>query len=141
MGRAWQVFVAPGNEIEPLPIPASPWHDERWVRIPEEHWELMLDFAEPRSYDQVEKLRSFLSAASDNEDYYIYASAEELASLIKWMEELEQAIMAAPTLVPEATEEIPDEYSNEEHVRMLRAVRAVWREAIYLEKHCQYWLE
>lgn len=42
---------------------------------------------------------------------------------------LEDAIFKAPPLVPEPTEEFPEDFPNDEHVRMLQVVAVVLAEA------------
>ncbi|MEQ9548986.1 MAG: hypothetical protein RIM23_05135 [Coleofasciculus sp. G3-WIS-01] len=139
--RQWQVFVAPGEDTDPLPIDNSPWHDERWVRIPKEHWNLILNFAERLDLDKAEKLDGYSWAADNNEYDYIYASAEDLESLLVFMEELGRKLELADPLVPKATEEVPDEYVNEEHLRMLNAVAVIFRESIRLRQPFRAWVE
>jgi hypothetical protein len=143
MGRSrqWQVFVAPGEETDQLPIEPSPWHDERWVRIPKEHWNLILRFGESLDQDKAEKLDAYSWAADNNEYDNIYASTEELEQLLIFIEELSRKIELADPLVPEATEEVPDEYVNEEHMRMLNAVVTVFRESIRLRQPFRAWVE
>jgi hypothetical protein len=143
MGRSrqWQVFVAPGEETDQLPIEPSPWHDERWVRIPKEHWNLILRFGESLDQDKAEKLDAYSWAADNNEYDNIYASTEELEQLVIFIEELSRKIELADPLVPEATEEVPDEYVNEEHMRMLNAVVTVFRESIRLRQPFRAWVE
>jgi hypothetical protein len=143
MGRSrqWQVFVAPGEETDQLPIEPSPWHDERWVRIPKEHWNLILRFGESLDPDKAEKLDAYSWAADNNEYDNIYASTEELEQLLIFIEELSRKIELADPLVPEATEEVPDEYVNEEHMRMLNAVVTVFRESIRLRQPFRAWVE
>jgi hypothetical protein len=139
--RQWQVFVAPGEETDELLIEPSPWHDERWVHIPKEHWNLILHFAESLDQDKAEKLDAYSWAADNNEYNNIYVSKEELEQLLVFIEELSRKIELADPLVPEATEEVPDEYVNEEHVRMLNAVAAVFRESIRLRQPFRAWVD
>lgn len=139
--RQWQVFVAPGEKTDPLPIESSPWHDERWVRIPKEHWNLILCFAEALDQNKAGKLDTYSWAADNNEYDYIYAPTEELESLLVFMEEVGRKIELADPLVPEATEEVLDEYVNEEHVRMLNAVASVFRESIRLRHPFRAWVD
>jgi hypothetical protein len=139
--RQWQVFVAPGEETDELLIEPSPWHDERWVHIPKEHWNLILHFAESLDQDKAEKLDAYSWAADNNEYNNIYLSKEELEQLLVFIEELSRKIELADPLVPEATEEVPDEYVNEEHVRMLNAVAAVFRESIRLRQPFRAWVD
>jgi hypothetical protein len=47
----------------------------------------------------------------------------------------------AEPLVPKATDEIPDRFINEEHVRMLNAVTAVIRESMRLNQPFRAWRE
>ena len=139
--RSWQIFVAPGAETEPLPLVGSPWHDERWVTIPREHWHLILDFADHLDAEKTEKLRSFSYAADGNSSDHIRASPEELESSLQFLDALANEIGRSPPLVPEATEEVPDEYVNEEHVRMLSAVGTVLRESLRLQQPFRAWVE
>ena len=141
MKRSWQIFVAPGEETKPLPIESSPWYDERWVTIPKEHWDLILDFGEHFDAQSTEKLRSFSYAGDNNPNDYIYASQEEVESLILFLGDLANEIRHSPPLVPEATKEVPDEYVNEEHVRMLKAVATVFRESLCLQQPFRAWIE
>lgn len=141
MSRRRQKFVAPGHEDEPLPTDPSPWHSGRWVRLFKEHWDLILDFAAKLDQVQAGKIRSLSCAADDNEMDYVYASREELESLLRFMATLASAIERAEPLVPEATDDIPDRYPNEEHVRMLIAVAAVFREAVRLGQPFRAWSE
>lgn len=138
--RQWQVFVAPGEETDELLIEPSPWHDERWVHIPKEHWNLILHFAESLDQDKAEKLDAYSWAADNNEYNNIYVSKEELEQLLVFIEELSRKIELADPLVPEATEEVPDKYVNEEHIRMLNAVAAVFRESIRLQQPFRVWV-
>lgn len=141
MGRPWQIFAAPGEETEELPIPPSPWHIERWARLPQEHWLLMLNFAKQYNQQYAERLR-YLSAARDgNKEDEVYASKEELAELVVFLEQLSFYILQSEPLISFATEEILDEYDNPEHIRMLQAVIAVFKESIRQEKPFCAWLD
>jgi late competence protein required for DNA uptake (superfamily II DNA/RNA helicase) len=137
----WQIFVAPGDDADLLPIPNSPWHHGRWVRIPKEHWELITDFAHQLDSEKNQKLLSYSLAEDNNEDDYIYVSVPELQSIIEFMKSLSHEIENAAPLVPYATEHIPDEYGNEEHVRMLEAVVAVFQESVSRKAPFRAWIE
>lgn len=141
MSRLWQEFVAPGPEAQQLPIEPSPWHRGRWVRIPKVHWDLILEFGARFDEASAARLDAFSKAADDNEMDYVYASQEELQSLIQFIETLAAQIERAEPLVLEATVEIPDTYTNEEHVRMLNAAAAVFREAIRSKQPFRAWSE
>jgi hypothetical protein len=139
--RQWQMFVAPGEENDELPIAASPWHDERWVRIPKEHWGLILDFATNFDQLQAQRLDACSWAADNNTLDYIQISIDELKQLVIFMEGLIYELSKADSLVPNATEEIPDALENEEHMRMLEAVIAVFKETIRLEEPFRAWVD
>jgi hypothetical protein len=141
MKRSWQIFVAPGEENEPLPISVSPWHSERRASLPLEHWNLILDFIEQYDRKSAERLRMLSRAVDDNDDDFVNASPEDLSELSKRMEVWMKKIKQAPPLVEAVSEDIPDRYVNEEHARMLEAVAAVFREALRLEKPFRAWID
>lgn len=141
MSRRWQKFVAPGGEDEPLPTAPSPWHSGRWVRLFQEHWDLIVDFAAKLDEASAAKIRSLSWAADDNEMDYIYAPRGELESVLRFMFRLASEIERAEPLVLEATDDIPDRYPNDEHLRMLSAVAAVFQEAIRLAEPFRAWSE
>jgi hypothetical protein len=141
MKRIWQIFVAPGDEKEPLPISVSPWHDERWASLPMEHWNVILDFVGQDDPQPAEKLRMLSRSADNNDDDLVQASREELSELSDMMEAWIEKIKSAPPLIQAVSEEIPDLYLNEEHARMLEAVAAVFREALRLGKPFRAWVE
>jgi hypothetical protein len=139
--RQWQIFVAPGEELDPLPIASSPWHDERWVRIPKEHWSVILDFAASFSQNIAEKLDACTWAADNNENDIIDISQEDTNVLVEFLENLRHEIEISAPLMPEATDEVPDAFVNEEYVRMLDAVVAVFRESCRQKKPFRAWVE
>lgn len=141
MSRPWQKFVAPGFEGQPLPISPSPWHSGRWVRLPQEHWELILDFATNLDAACAAKLRSVSWANDDNDMDYIYVSSNELESLLLFLSRLADEIKCAEPLVSDVTDEIADIYPNEEHVCMLQAVAAVFSESIEIDQPFRAWNE
>lgn len=141
MSRPWQKFVAPGPDGLPLPIAESPWHSNRWVRIPYEHWNLIIDFASRLDIASAECLRSLSWATDDNEMDYIDCSSAELERMLDFVNHLSREIEHAPPLVPEATNVIPDRYPNDEHVRMLSAIAAVFQESIRRNQPFRAWSE
>lgn len=140
--RAWQVFVAPGNAEDVLPIAESPWHWEREARIPLEHWNLILDFAQRVDPQQALVLdqATYLTRAGRS-DYTIVLPPDQVREVVAFIARLQQEIAQAAPLVPIATEEVPDEYENEEHIRMLDAVAAVFRESLRLGEPFNAWLD
>ena len=134
--RAWQVFAAPGNDEDALPLPPSPWHVDRWARLPLEHWNLILDFAQRIDPQQARVLdqATYLTHADSASDT-IALSSDQVRELVAFIARLQQEI------VPVATEEVPDEYENEEHIRMLAAVAAVFRESLRLGEPFNAWLD
>lgn len=125
MGRWKQLFIAPGPDDDALPITASPWHVGRLVALPMEHWEVILAFAAEVDESDAEMLRE-LSYRPREEPLPL---EEELEDAIGFLRELQHHIKKAPPLVPEVTEEIPENFENQEHVRMIDAVVAVLEEA------------
>ena len=141
MSRSWQVFVAPDDESAPLPIAASPWHIDRMVRIPTEHWLLILDFAESMNLALSDELRANSRAIDHNPDDEIRIPLSRLGPLVAFLRQVKVAIGLAPPLVPEATEDVPDELTNDEHARMIEAVSAVFEEAQRLQQPFRAWNE
>jgi hypothetical protein len=141
MSRSWQIFVAPGDDTEPLPIPSSPWHIERMVRIPKEHWWLILDFAESMNRELSDELRATSVAGDGNQDDEIRIPHARLAPLVAFMRQVRDAILTAPPIVPEPTEDVPDDFTNDEHARMLEAVSSVFEEAQRLRQPFRAWVE
>lgn len=125
MGRLGQVFTAPGPEEEDLPIPPSAWHSGREVRIPMEHWEVILDFAEKLDAEKTRILRHYAYPSGG----WILPPADELNKMTSFIANLQEELLKAPSLVPEASSLFPENFSNKEHVRMLHAVIAVLMEA------------
>jgi sugar phosphate isomerase/epimerase len=129
VGRPGQFFIAPGPEDAALPIAASAWHTGRTVRLPMEHWEAILDFAEKLDAQKTQTLRAYAYPEGGR----LLPPREELDAMLGFVRELEDAIRAAPPLVPELTEIFLEDYPNDEHIRMLQAVAAVLAEARRLE--------
>ena len=127
MGRPKQRFIAPGPEEEALPIAPSPWHFARIVEFHREHWHVILDFIE-RAHGpaQREWLESYAYPADDE----LLPERQDGEAMIDLLRSLQAEIRAAPPLVPEVTEEFPENLYNEEHARMLEALVAVIAEAL-----------
>src|SRR5262245_7043128 len=135
MSRLWQIFVAPDSNLETLPVESSPWSIERMARLPREHWELILKFAKGLNIQKANALASY----SKPQDYFkhgdtIHVSSEELISIVEFMKHLTLEIAKADPLAPEPTREYPENYTNDEHVRMLNAVAAVFQESLRLHR-------
>lgn len=140
MRRAWQVFIAPGPDDAELPTEPSPWHTGREVRIPLEHWELVVDFGQ-KNVDSAEADAVRQMSWSREPDSVVRTSADGLRAASAFLERLKGAVLQADPLVPAATEQIPDEYENDEHARMLDAVRAVFLEALQTGQPFRAWVE
>jgi hypothetical protein len=141
VSRAWQIFVAPGPEEEPLPIAASPWHQDRWVHLPKEHWGVIVDFAASIDPTAAEWLDEISTSSDPEHDHYVRLSAQDAERLLAFLRRLGEAIETAEPLVPKATDEVPDEFVNDEHVRMLEAVSAVIAEATRRGEPFRAWKE
>jgi hypothetical protein len=125
MGRLKQMFIAPGPEDEALPTPPSAWHDGRYVSIPMEHWDVILEFAERLEAAKGQMLRRYAYPP----DTRLLPSAEEHQVMVDFIRRLQKEILEAPPLVPEANELFPEDFPNTEHVLMLDSVIAVLCEA------------
>lgn len=126
MGRLGQLFTAPGPEDEELPTPPSAWHSGRYVTIPMEHWEVILEFADKVDAEKTEILRRY---AYPPDTRKLLPPADELDLMIGFLRDLQTKLLEAPPLVPEVTELFPEDFPNDEHARMLEAVAAVLRES------------
>ena len=124
--RAWQCFVAPGDEYEPLPLRTGIWYAGRRVRFPKEHWERILEFAETVNSPAAQALRSY----TDKDDFhYVDLTPRELEALLEFTDELQWRVMTEEPLVPSTSERFYEAFANDEHARMLKAVAAVFRES------------
>ena len=141
MSRLWQVFVAPGEDDAPLPLPSSPWHTGRMARIPHEHWLLVIAFAATMNQAMSDELDSISRALDNNPDDEIPVTFERLGALTSFMRRLSSAVRTAPALVPKATDEIADELTNDEHARMIDAVASVLEEANTVRRPFRAWVE
>ncbi len=141
MEKRFQNFVAPGEDQAPLPLEPSPWHDMRLVTVPREHWELILQLGVSVDAAKAKQLDGYSLAADYNAECFVHAAYEELETVVEFMRDLARRIEVAAPLVPQATEEVPDELENEEHVRMLQAVIAVFEEAIRQSQPFRAWID
>ncbi len=141
MSRSWQLFEGPDPDDRPLPTPPSPWIEGQLVRLPLEHWQIVVDFAAKSSPDVARQLSGISFAAAGQDDDRIALEPSELQSLLKNLERLALAIRQAEPLVRVATAAVPDEFVNEEHARMVEAVRAVVTEALRLGLPFRAWID
>lgn len=125
MGRLAQLFIAPGPEDDELATSPSAWHSGRYVTIPMEHWEVILNFASQLDEEKANILRGYAYP----ENRRVLPAKEESDMMISFIGRLQEAIIEAPPLVPEATEVYLENFPNDEHARMLDAVVAVLSEA------------
>lgn len=126
MGRLAQLFIAPGSDDEELPTAASSWHRGRYAKLPMEHWEVILEFAERMDPEKAQVLRRYSYPAPDGK---ILPSPDEHQMMMVFIRDLQREILNAPPLVPEANELFPEDFPNTDHAQMLDAVAAVLQEA------------
>ena len=138
--RVWQVFAAPGPEDEPLPAPDSPWISDRVVQFAREYWDLILDFARALDRDEAERLFR-QSGNAGLGDVTVRVDPATIPETVRFLERVERELQDAPELIPEATDELPDEFENSELARMARAVRAVYEESGRRGEPFQAWNE
>jgi hypothetical protein len=136
--RRYQVFIAPGEDI-PLPIVPSPWHLNRRVRLYLEHWHLLLKFAATANPPAANLLEQ-CSTSIDRDDR-VTLSDEILDRLSAFLDQLMETLKSAPPLAPAPTAEILEDYTNDEYVRMLEALKAVITESRRLNMPFEAWIE
>jgi hypothetical protein len=139
----WRVLVAPGDPDDPddpLPVPDNAWVWGRQVRMPEEHWSLVLELASLVDADAADLLAR-ATFAGDVPNDEIQLDEEQTAEILQFVDTLVSMIEAGPPLVPEATEDLPDAYTNAEHINMLRNVAAVLAESQRLGEPYEAWVE
>lgn len=90
-----------------------------------EHWDVILDFAEKLNAEKTQTLRRY----SYPREGRILPPTDELEATLAFIRDLQEEILKAPPLVPDASDLFPENFPNEEHVRMLEAVVGVLLEA------------
>ena len=136
-----QFYDAPGPEGEPLLPSANAWVLGRTVSLPLDYWDLILGFAERLDPAATARLRSQSGRAGWDHDDEIEISAAEAARTAAFLGDVAERIAAAEPLVPEPSETFPQAYLNEELVRMVEAVRAVFAAAAERNELLHAWTE
>jgi hypothetical protein len=90
-----------------------------------EHWDAILDFAEKVDVEKAQTLRRYAYPREGR----ILPPSEELELMISFIRHLQEKLLKAPALVPDASDLFPENFPNDEHVRMLDAVGMVLVEA------------
>ncbi|NTX01781.1 MULTISPECIES: hypothetical protein [Myxococcus] len=139
MGRRHQVFVAPGPENEALPTEPSPWHQGREVYLPLEHWHLLLNEARHLDAAEAARLQEWSGRGALEDDTFA-PSTGELDNAVAFLKRLASHVRSAPALVPEPTEEFPEDFIPEEHARMLDSVTAVFSESLQRGQPFRAWV-
>ena len=134
--RNTQVFVAP--EGAAVAIAPSPWFADGWVRMPYEHWALILEFA--RSVDEIgaDNVEQLSNAGVDQVPNQ---PAAKLRSAESFLRRLAIMLPSAAPLAAAPTERVPEEYPNEEHARMCEAVAAVMAAAAEAGEPIRSWVD
>jgi hypothetical protein len=136
MSRLWQTFVAPGTG--PIAGGEAPWFaDDRVVRLPDEHWQLILDFAASLDPAAAAQLREY-SLPEDGRCLPDTLCGEKM---IRFLDMLQAALLAGPRLSPFVSDEIPDDYEREQHQAMVLAVQLIFREALHLGEPFRAWVD
>ncbi len=143
MGRQYQVFLAPDNGPENLPTAPSPWHIERQARLPFEHWLVVLQFARSIDLELANSLEAYsrIQYSLNFKDHEVHLTSEQMFTMLDFLSRLQSEIKQADPLVPEPTDRIPENFTNDEHVRMVEAVTAVFQESKRLSKPFTAWVE
>jgi hypothetical protein len=80
--RSHQRFIAPGDEELPLPILEFPWHVERFTRIPAEHWEILVRYAQ-ENFPQNEELMEETSYLDGNFSHWLVEKSVQFRHLLE----------------------------------------------------------
>jgi hypothetical protein len=141
--RQHQIFLAPGNDSDTLPTPSSPWHIERQARLPFEHWLVILQFARSIDLEFGGSLEAYskMQNSLNFKEHEVNLSSEKLIRMLDFLGRLITEIKQADSLVPKPTEQIPENFTNDEHARMVEAVKAVFQESKRLGKPFMAWVE
>jgi hypothetical protein len=126
MSRLWQIFQAPGPDDVSLPLDESPWHVGRQARLPKEHWDAIVALARRLQGSWGE----LLERASDLDDDASRWTTQDSTALLAALGRIIEALPAVAPLTPQVTPDIPENYGNDEHARMVAAVAAVVRESL-----------
>src|SRR5947209_3317554 len=127
-GSTHQMFVAPGDEEAPLTAEPSPWIFGHVVRLPLDHWERIIEFAQTIDAQRAQELDQLSYHREGEESPRV--PREQIARAIAFLSELEEKVMDAPPLTPEGDSRFVDAFENFEHARMMKAVRAVLSESL-----------
>jgi hypothetical protein len=130
MGRRYQRFLAPGKEELPLPIPESPWHLERRVRIPAEHWELLIEFAQ----EKIPEYGDLIEKASCLDGDFSKWSMKKTADLHTALENLCLTLSQSENFTYKGIDEIYEDYPNDVYISMIQAIIAVVDESLKTSK-------
>jgi hypothetical protein len=136
--RNFQVFVAPGSEDAELPLDSSPWHVRRWVRLPYEHWALILDYASTIDPNKAAILDRLSRLGASNMASH---SANEMKEMAEFLRRLSALLPATRPLVEQAAGVLPKNHPNEEHARMCDAVAAVMPAGAETGNSIRSWVE
>ncbi|MCA9423164.1 MAG: hypothetical protein KC592_19245, partial [Nitrospira sp.] len=101
--------------------------------------DVILKFAESIDSHKTKLLSS--SSSTKNKNLNIERSQDELQEMIDFIERIIGKIAVSPPLVPKPTPEIPEDYTNVEHIRMLEAVKGVMKEVKRIGKPLKAWIE
>jgi hypothetical protein len=126
MGRRHQRFIAPGKEELPLPIPESPWHLERRVRIPAEHWELLIEFAQKK----MPEYGDLIEEASYLDGHFSQWSMKKTADFRVGLEKLCLILSHSENFTYKDVDEIYEDYPNDVYISMIQAIIAVVDESL-----------
>ena len=141
MSKMWQVFAAPDDGSQNLPIAPSPWHAGRFTYIPREHWTVLLAFAEQIDPQRTSTLRSLSRSQNLLADDEVHAPEKDLKAANDFIRHLQSIIARSASLINVLDGEVAEYFENDEYVRMLEAVAAVLRESLRLGKPFRAWVE
>jgi len=138
MSRMWQVFSGP-DALEDLPDEgyASPWSYPSQVRIPMEHWQAIIAFAQSRDAAEAALLEqvSFLDGTP------LDAAAE--ARFLSLLVTLAKVVVGADPLTPEGVDPavIPEPMPNTSYAEMLSDIARLMHRTQALGMSVDSWVD
>jgi hypothetical protein len=109
------------------------------VYLPHEHWLLLLDEAQRVDPAEAARLQSWSGRLTLESDVFD-PPAPELERAVAFLWGLATHVESASPLVSEPSEAIPEDFTPEEHARMLVAVIAVLEEALRRGEPFRAWV-
>ncbi|MFE7042051.1 hypothetical protein ACFU9X_22180 [Streptomyces atratus] len=139
MAQPLQVFEAPGDPEEPLPITYEGWTFERSVLLPLWDWYLILDEARKRDKELGSLLIDASGSADPRAEVAKTIPVERYGSLMEFIERLADEFARGVDLAGVQAELDLGDYDSSIYAEFLRATAAVLKEAHRLDAPFRSW--